>query len=189
MNKAKNLIITVAMKPMISSEINKELWEHSIKTAVGCECLSSHLNLMKENDAFIIGFMHDIGKIFLNMQDKEKFYKVNELIKQGEDILEVEKHFYGVDHAQLGSVLANKWQLPILLSNSMKYHHTPLLASAPAESALVYLIDKLVKNDFNENSINKDFIKSLNFKLDKPEILRNFILDKARILIKELSNN
>ena len=67
MNQAKNIIVAIAMKPMFSSEENKELWEHSITAAVGCEYLASNLNITDSEEAFIIGFLHDIGKIILNM--------------------------------------------------------------------------------------------------------------------------
>lgn len=188
MNKSKNIIVTVAMKPMFSSEVNKDLWEHSIKVAVGCECISSHLNIMNSDDAFMMGFMHDIGKIILNMQNKEIFHKIQALNEQGEDIIELEQKYYGTNHAQVGAVLANKWQLPILLINTIKYHHNPLIASAPTECSLVYLVDKLVQDNFDKDSLNMDYIKSLNFKIDKPEILRSCILDRAEVLINELSN-
>ena len=37
MTKVKNIIITVAMKPMMSNVGDKEIWRHAIKVAAGCE--------------------------------------------------------------------------------------------------------------------------------------------------------
>lgn len=187
MNQAKNIIVAIAMKPMFSSEENKELWEHSITAAVGCEYLASNLNIMDSEEAFIIGFLHDIGKIILNMQDKDALNQVRELVANGSDVIEAERMYFGTDHAEVGAALAKKWQLPILLTNVIKYHHTPNLASVPKECSLVYLVDKLIQDNFNED-INFDYIKNLNLKLDQPSILRDSIIRKANILISELSS-
>lgn len=187
MNQAKNIIVAIAMKPMFSSEENKELWEHSITAAVGCEYLASNLNIMDSEEAFIIGFLHDIGKIILNMQDKDTLNQVRELVANGSDVIEAERMYFGTDHAEVGAALAKKWQLPILLTNVIKYHHTPNLASVPKECSLVYLVDKLIQDNFN-GDINFDYIKNLNLKLDQPSILRDSIIRKANILISELSS-
>lgn len=187
MNQAKNIIVAIAMKPMFSSEENKELWEHSITAAVGCEYLASNLNIMDSEEAFIIGFLHDIGKIILNMQDKDALNQVRELVANGSDVIEAERMYFGTDHAEVGAELAKKWQLPILLTNVIKYHHTPNLASVPKECSLVYLVDKLIQDNFN-GDINFDYIKNLNLKLDQPSILRDSIIRKANILISELSS-
>src|SRR5574344_1298577 len=69
MNKAKNIIMTVAMRPMLTSQGDKILWAHSITTAVGCEYLAKYLKVMDVDDAFVIGFLHDLGKIVLKLQN------------------------------------------------------------------------------------------------------------------------
>lgn len=187
MNKTKNIIITVAMKPMFSAENNKLLWEHSISTAVGCEYLAEHLKIADSDDAFVMGFMHDIGKIIINMQNPEILSRIKDFILNGSNIIEAEEAFFNTNHAAIGAALAKKWQLPILLTNIIKYHHLPNLSSVPVECSLVYLVDKLVQENFTEDMLNDQYIKNLNIKLDKPLILRESILTRASILINELS--
>jgi len=188
MNKTKNLIITVAMKPMFSSEKNKQLWEHSIKAAVGCEFLSEHLNIRDCEETFVIGFMHDIGKIILNMQDPIVLEKIKQCVEDGSDTIEVENVFLQTNHSEIGAELAKKWQLPILLTNVIKYHHTPLKSSMPVECSLVYLVDKLIQDKYNPKTIKSEYFKNLNIRLDNPDVLRESIMSRASILINELSN-
>ena len=188
MNKTKNLIITVAMKPMFSSEKNKKLWEHSIKTAVGCEFISEHLNIRDCDEAFVLGFMHDIGKIIINMQPSDVISKIKEFVDDGSDIIETENTFLHTNHSEVGALLAKNWQLPLLLTNVIKYHHAPLTSTIPVECSLVYLADRLVQDKFDSDSVNLKYISSLNIKLDRPDILRDSILNRASILISELSN-
>lgn len=187
MNKTKSIIIAVAMKPMFSTEKNKQLWEHSITTAVGCEFLAEHFNRPDIDETFTIGFMHDIGKTIINKQDPELLAKVAELVRDGSDIIEAEDAFFGTNHSEIGTELAKKWQLSTLLASVIKYHHNPIKSTTPIECALVYLVNKLVQPHFKDSNINYDYIKCLNIKLDRPDILRQSILNRANILISDIS--
>ena len=188
MNKAKNIIITVAMKPLFSSERNKDLWEHAITVAIGCQYLASHFKILDPDDAFVIGFMHDIGKTVLNMQNTEVADKVKEFVNDGSDIIETEKAFFKTTHTEVGALLAIKWKLPLLITNAIKYHHNPMASSMPKECTLVYIVDTLTQENFDTSLINEKYTDLLNIKLEKPEILRESIISRANMLIRELSD-
>lgn len=187
LTKAKNIIITVAMRPMLIKQGDKELWKHSIRTAVGCEYLAKYLKIMDPDDAFVVGFLHDLGKIVLNMKDSKQYEQVERLVSTGTDIIETEQLFFGADHAQMGSLLAKKWQLPLLITNTIKYHHSPSQSSMKIPCTLVYLIDALVQDNWDEEKLDKEAIKSLNINIDQPAILRDSILNRANLLLNELS--
>lgn len=188
MSKTKNLIVTVAMKPMLTNQGDKRLWRHSIMTAVGCEYLAKYLKLMNDDEAFVIGFLHDLGKIALNLKDAMLYEKVQEVARLNPNILEIERAYFGADHCQMGSLLTKKWQLPLLVNNVTKYHHTPNLSSMPIPCTLVYLVDSIVKPNFTPGDLDPDIMKNLNIQLDQPQILKESILAKAEILLNELSN-
>ena len=190
MSKAKNIIVTVAMRPMLTNQGNKELWKHSITTAVGCEYMAKNLKIMDADEAFVIGFLHDLGKVILNLKDSKLYEKVKETARSSSNILEVEQIYFGTDHCQMGSMLAKKWQLPLLINNTIKYHHEPNLSSMPVPCSLVYVVDKLVSDDeeLNIECLDKDVMKNLNIQIAQPEILKENILAKANILLNELAN-
>lgn len=187
MSKAKNIIMTVAMRPMLITQGGKELWKHSIKTAVGCEHLAKYLKVMDPDEAFVIGFLHDLGKLVLNLKDAKLYEKVTELARGGSNIIEAERLFFETDHCQMGSLLAKKWQLPILVANAIKYHHEPNLSSMPVQCTIVYVTDKLVQDGENFDSLDPEIMKNLNIQIAQPQILRDSILEKADILLNELS--
>ena len=83
--------------------------------------------------------------------------------------------------------MAKRWQLPILLANIISYHHAPSLSSIPVPCNLESLKDKVVQTEFNPNSVDKDFIKSLGIDIEDLEDLREAVLQKAEVLISELS--
>lgn len=188
MSKTKNVIVTVAMKPMLVNQGDKELWRHSITTAVGCEYLAKYLKIMDIDEAFVIGFLHDIGKVVLNLKDAKLYEKVRDIARMNSNSVEIERMYFGADHCLAGSLLAKKWQLPLLINNVTKYHHTPNLSSMPIPCTLVYLVDSLVKPDFTPEALDPEAMQNLSLQLDQPQILKESILAKAEILLNELSN-
>ena len=188
MVKVKNIIVAVAMKPMMSNAGDKELWKHSIRVAAGCEYLAALTKIMDEDEAFIAGFIHDIGKMVLHMTNPKMYEKVIKIVDtEGTDILDTERHYFDSDHVKTGSLLAKRWQLPILLANIVSYHHNPSLSSIPVPCNLVCAVDKLVQENFNPNLLDKDFFKTLGIDLNDVEDLRVAIRQKADLLISELS--
>ena len=187
MVKVKNIIVAVAMKPMMSNQGDKELWKHSMRVAAGCEYLANLTKVMDSDEAFIAGFVHDVGKIVLHMNNDKIYTKVTNAVNDGADILDAERKYFDSDHVKTGSLLAKRWQLPILLANIISYHHAPSLSSIPVPCNLVCLVDKLVQDNFNPSSLDKDFIKTLGIDFEDIEDLRNVILQKAELLISELS--
>ena len=109
------------------------------------------------------------------------------LVDDGADILETERKYFDSDHIKTGSLLAKRWQLPILLANTISYHHTPSLSSIPVPCNLVCFVDKLVQTNFNPNIVDKDFCNTLGIDFEDLEDLRKAILQKSEVLISELS--
>ena len=188
MVKVKNIIVAVAMKPMMSNQGDKELWKHSMRVASGCEYIANLTKIMDADEAFIAGFVHDVGKIVLHMTDENKYMRViNAVDEMGADILEVERKYFDSDHVKTGSLLAKRWQLPILLANTITYHHTPSLSSIPIPCNLVCFIDKIVQTNLDVNSVDKDFCNTLGIDIEDLEDLREAILQKSEVMISQLS--
>ena len=187
MVKVKNIIVAVAMKPMMSNQGDKELWKHSIRVAAGCEYLANLTKIMDSDEAFIAGFIHDVGKIVLHMSNEKMYAKVLSAVAEGADILEAEKKYFDSDHVKTGALLAKRWQLPILLANIISYHHNPSLSSIPVPCNLVCLVDKLMQENYNPNIIDKDFLKTMGIDFADIEDLRAVITEKSNLLISELT--
>lgn len=187
MVKVKNIIVAVAMKPMMSNQGDKELWKHSMRVAAGCEYLANVTKIMDSDEAFIAGFVHDVGKLVLHMTNEKLYAKVLSAVSEGADIIDAERKYFDSDHVKTGSLLAKRWQLPILLANIISYHHTPSLSSIPVPCNLVCLVDKLVQENYNPSILDKDFIKTLGIDFADIEDLRETIMQKAELLISELA--
>ncbi len=104
------------------------LWMHSIACAGIARHLASKtfkLGLEYSEEAFVAGLLHDIGKIVISpvlYKNKDEFL---EWIKGnlGGTITAAEKQVAGIDHAEAGQRMMQKWKLPPLLSDGIASHH------------------------------------------------------------------
>ena len=188
MMKAKNIIMSLALKKMMTAQGSRELWEHSIKCAVAAEVLAKEYKVINPDDAFVIGFLHDIGKILLNTKNPLKYSKVRYLAQQSNvDLVEVEDAQFGTNHCILGALISKKWQLPVILTNCIRYHHDPVQSSLPTLCGIVYCADRLVQNIIPNPILNPKVMTKIEFTIQDPIALRETILAKANIFLKEMS--
>jgi len=187
MDHAKNIIITFAMKPMLTSRGGKKLWEHSIRTAVGCELLAKELKLMDPAEAFVIGFLHDIGKLVLDMKNPATYEKAKAMAEKDGNILDAEEMFFGTNHSDVGFLLAKKWQLPIIVINGIKYHHTPQASSMPNVAYVVYIADKLTQDKIDGNIFDEEIMEHCSINIDSPLYWREQIMNRSSLLLSSLS--
>lgn len=187
MSQTKNIVLTVAMKSMLSTSGGKELWQHSIKCGVAAEYLAKEFKLMNPDEAFMLGFLHDIGKILLHRKSPQLFQKANELSERGLDIIEAEEIFFKTNHADIGFYLASQWKLSIIVANAIKYHHNPLKSSMLNVASLVYFADTLVKTNFRKPYFNAEVENRTNIHIADPLAYKELIEEKSSTLLSELT--
>lgn len=187
LQKTKNIVVTVAMSPLLSFKGAKNLWEHSLLAAVGCEYIAEKYNLMNPDDAFVMGFMHDVGKLVLNLIDAER-YQGFLTAKMPPDLrIEDERAKFDTDHSSTGSFLAVRWQLPDIVKDAIRYHHYPLKAKEFLGPSIVNIVNNIVDNDFQEDWYDKELAKMINLNIEDVSALRDEILKRGQLLIKELA--
>lgn len=187
MQKTKNIIVTVAMSPLLSFQGAKGLWEHSILAAVGCEYIAEKYKLMNPDDAFVMGFMHDIGKVVLNLIDAERYQGFSAAQLPPNDRVEDERAKFDTDHSSTGSFLAVRWQLPEIVKDAIRYHHVPLKAKEYLAPSIVNIVDSLIQENYQEDWFDKELAKMINLQIEDVEALREEIITKGKALFKELS--
>ena len=187
LQKTENIIVTVAMSPLLSFQGAKNLWEHSISTAVGCEYVAEKYRLMNPDDAFVMGFMHDIGKVVLNLIDSERYQGFLTSALPPNLRIEDERAKFDTDHASTGSFLAVRWQLPEIIKDAIRYHHVPLKAKEYQGPSLVNIIDTIVQENFEEDWYDKELAKMINLQIEDVNSLRDEIIYRSQMLFKELS--
>ncbi|HEO71496.1 MAG TPA: HDOD domain-containing protein, partial [Candidatus Hydrogenedentes bacterium] len=114
-----------------------QLWRHALASAMAGERAAKVLGL-EMDDAFVCGLLHDIGKVVFDVLYPDEFERVVEQAQSGHRFIrDVECEIFGVNHAEIGGVLADHWNLPPALAGAIRWHHTPREASEHATEAHV----------------------------------------------------
>jgi putative nucleotidyltransferase with HDIG domain len=143
----KNIILQIALVRMFKFEHKKipefnpaAFWEHSIATAHFSTIMEKKLKLPHQENFYIGGLLHDIGKVLVYEFYPEKFEEIVLLMIEEEiPDYEAEVEVLGVDHAEIGGVLAEKWKFEKDIINSIQYHHTLLKSRGSLVTAVVSL--------------------------------------------------
>ena len=132
----KNLLYSYGTVKLLGDDSadKKALWEHSYKTAFYAFNIVKNFrkdrNLL--DDAYVGGILHDMGKIVFSNVHPDLLNKIKGFCSdRGLPASTLEDLSAGMNHAEIGALIAEKWNFPEGLVSSIRFHHDPL--SAPAE--------------------------------------------------------
>ncbi len=177
------LILTASTaKTILGNKYKKfeTIWEHCVRVAYYSRQIAKMKHLGNIADtAFITGLLHDIGKIVLLSADEKIINTISEITKnkQLRSSTILEEISVGISHAEIGRLIAEKWNFPDDLKMSIADHHSPLNAE-PANrdlSFIIYFANMLCgieTNKYNYYYIETDVLSW--FKLGSMEQLQNF---------------
>lgn len=101
-----------------------DLWRHSIAAAIATENMSHYVDVHVDGVAYAASLMHDIGKLALApFIDEVKIQEMYSLMKTPMCWADAENKVFGFSHPEIGSELVNRWKLPEVIANGIKYHH------------------------------------------------------------------
>lgn len=118
-------------------------WRHSIAIALCARALARHMK-MSEDNAFTAGLLHDIGRLVLASCYPRQLAAV--LAFQHENdclLLDAEHAVLGIDHAQIGQVLTERWKFPPLMCEVIARHHQPVGSDCPGLACVIHVADAL----------------------------------------------
>ena len=162
----KNLLFSYGTQKILKSGL-KELWNHANRTAFYAYALARSYIKKKDllDDVYIGGILHDIGKIIFFNAHPKLIGKISALAREramNKDIFEALSS--GLNHAEIGALIAEKWNFPDHLITSIRYHHEP--NAAPSEKwetvATIYLANCMANYEEQEitfDQIAKDVLK------------------------------
>ncbi|MFC1863038.1 HDOD domain-containing protein [Thermodesulfobacteriota bacterium] len=169
------LVVSAAFEDFISqsgegySLCKGGLFNHAIGTAMICEKLAEITGTVPEDVAYTAGLLHDIGKVVLDQYMENAYPLFYRRIQEGgQNLIEVEREVFGIDHTEAGARLADGWSMPEGLGEVIKYHHYPEKATDNIElTHLVYVADLLMSRFLVGHELERINTESLSQRLKK----------------------
>ncbi|MGC8667579.1 MAG: HDOD domain-containing protein [Chthonomonadales bacterium] len=126
-----------------------ELWHHSMATAIAAQIIAGRTRAARNEEAFVAGLLHDVGKVVLNVHVGPQFEVIRALAELDNLPFHVaEKSVLGYDHAEVGARVAEKWNLPEHLCAAIGGHHSlDRGSSAPELAAVINVADGIAHLD------------------------------------------
>jgi HD-like signal output (HDOD) protein len=127
-NTVHQLLLTTSL--LNSFEIKNSIinlnsfWMHSFGAGVIAKHLLYKSSKDTSNEGFMCGILHDIGRLIYIKIDAQKYAAFQGNNRRVTD-LEAEHKFFGINHQQLGEMLARKWNFPESIVLAIAKHHDP----------------------------------------------------------------
>lgn len=141
-NTIKSLVLSASVMQMFpgmeKSIFDKtQFWKHSIVCAMAAKRITRArmaVRMMDPESAFCAGILHDIGKLVFERYAHVDYNDACEKSKADNvPLIDAETALMGINHAQVGRLLADRWALPLELEASIVSHHDPASAGKIAE--------------------------------------------------------
>ena len=134
------------------------LWNHSVASSLVAEGLREYTKRKIPLEAATAALLHDVGKLLLARHLDSGLLRYLESAREigGLSEMRAEMEILGVNHAELGGLIARHWRLPPLVVEGISHHHAPIDASPAHQESLiahaVYLANLVAKFVTGEES-------------------------------------
>jgi putative nucleotidyltransferase with HDIG domain len=126
----KNLLYSYGTQKILGDDTvdKKALWEHSYRVAFYAYNMVRNFKREKNllDDVYVSGILHDMGKIVFSNVHPDLLKNIRDFCQEkGLPASMFEDLSAGLNHAEIGALIAEKWNFPDPLIMAIRYHHDP----------------------------------------------------------------
>ncbi len=115
-----------------------ELWNHSVAATLAAESLMRAAKRRLPTETPTAALLHDVGKLVMaRFVEREHLDAIEAGLAAGSTRMQAEAEVLGVDHAQLGAMVARAWCLPDSLVAGIERHHATKGQAHPDSAELI----------------------------------------------------
>lgn len=144
------VVATVVIKRFQSNMGNFDLeifWCHSLACAIAARVIGIQIKHAENEQIFIAGLLHDIGKMVIALTMQNEALKLMEAEKKSPAPETLEREIFGFTHSELGAELLRAWHFPEALIEPIACHHDYKKASQySTEATIVYIANTIANN-------------------------------------------
>lgn len=125
----KTLTLSVAMHQIVNDFSSREkidlsrFWKDSLYAAFTSKLLAGRVQDVSEDEAYLAGLLHDIGRLILRVNFRKAYGPIFELPCSEFSAIAKEIGLVGCSHAEIGALLVQEWQTSSFLEDAILYHH------------------------------------------------------------------
>ncbi|MBU2627776.1 MAG: HDOD domain-containing protein [Proteobacteria bacterium] len=157
-------------------------WRHCLSVAILSMEIAKETKYPDPEEAYVAGLLHDVGKIFLDLQGRVDYGDfIQELSTSTDLVIEKERSVIGLGHDDVGAFLCSLWKLPEKLVIAVKYHHQPFdhIDLTPEEKLLISIVSLANFLCWTQGIGSFDFIRP---PILPPEVEKTIDLGKINII-------
>ncbi|MGD9124669.1 MAG: HDOD domain-containing protein [Desulfarculaceae bacterium] len=154
LNMVKSLALSIGVvqnlpQPKDTPLLSRQgLWLHSLAVATAITELSRRFGAGKEDEyLFVVGLLHDVGKIVLLHFFAEPYKEALERVNTQDEasLYLAERQAMGFDHGEVGAMLLSRWKFPQEVIKPILVHHQQAVPSEvnPKDTAMLKVADAL----------------------------------------------
>lgn len=131
-NTVKNMVLATSILASFRGKLDMrgltvdDFWAHSLGVAVIAKAIARRhrVPLNEHEEFFVAGLMHDLGKIPLMKCFPELYQNaLDDASRSNEELRRFEINRIGIDHCQVGHLIAAKWKLDGRTQIAISHHH------------------------------------------------------------------
>lgn len=101
----------------------RQFWLHCIGVATAAKLIAERRG-HKDEFFFVCGLLHDIGKLFFDQHAPRDYAHVlGRSLAERRPLSEMERERFGMDHAEVGQLMLERWKLPANIIGGLRHHH------------------------------------------------------------------
>ncbi len=136
----------------------EKLWRHSLATAISSKYLADKFGRKNAEEMYTAGILHDIGMLAMFQYDAGLYNKVNAAIQERKiERTEAELELYGVNHAQVGAFILDRWNMPESLVETVLWHHAYSENLKNKENVEIIELANYITNSLGFSSVEENF--------------------------------
>src|SRR3954453_7771077 len=128
-------LLSMALATNVSRQLNEpipayglaegQLWKQSVAAMLAAEAIRSRATADVPAEAPTAALLHDFGKVVLAQHYGPRFLNLIAQAAAADNLglLDAEQKVFGVQHAEIGGLVAQAWRLPHTIVDAIMNHH------------------------------------------------------------------
>lgn len=143
MRRVREIVLATSLVDFSRQSQSGRFWEHSLAVGICAQELAREFSLNLDY-ALVAGLLHDIGKLWMSYLHPSRHQEVLNLQTQSpRPLCELEREVFGMDHCQIGAIVAESWGLPADIIEAIGQHHKPDLPELGRLAAITHVAEAI----------------------------------------------